>query len=192
MKIAIIGAGFVGESLARAVTKFGYEVMLSSRNPNSDKMQTLIHDIGSNVQAGTVEDTLAFSDIVAIALQYDDALEVVQTGDWSDKIVLDMTQGDMQKLQDLTGASVVKIFNSIGAEHYQNPVFAGINATMFYCGDDKTAKETVAKIAATINFSAIDAGDSSMGQHLVNLAQFWVALMQNGMGRDFAFKLIQK
>ena len=63
---------------------------------------------------------------------------------------------------------------------------------MFYCGDDKTAKETVAKIAATINFSAIDAGDSSMGQHLVNLAQFWVALMQNGMGRDFAFKLIQK
>ena len=97
MKIAIIGAGFVGESLARAVTKFGYEVMLSSRNPNSDKMQTLINDIGSNVQAGTVEDTLAFSDIVAIALQYDDALEVVQTGDWSDKIILDMTQGDMQK-----------------------------------------------------------------------------------------------
>jgi len=193
MKIAIMGAGFVGESLARALTKHAHDVMLSSRNPESEKIQALIADIGGKVQAGTIEETLAFSDIVAIALPTDAVADFARNaGDWSGKIVLDMTQGDMIALQEITGTSVVKIFNTIGAEHYQDPVFQGQNATMFYCGDDPEAKKVTAQIAADINFAAIDAGDSRMGEHLVNLARFWVALMLNGMGRDFAFKLIKK
>lgn len=192
MKLAIMGAGFVGESLARAVTKVGHEVMLSSREPNSEKMQNLIADMGSKAQAGTIAETLDFSDVVAIALPFDAALDVVQQGDWSEKIILDMTQGDMSELQAVTGAKVVKIFNTIGAEHYQDPIFNNINATMFYCGDDADAKSVAAQIAADIRFAAVDAGDASMSQHLVNLARFWIALMNNGMGRDFAFKLIKK
>ena len=192
MKIAIMGAGFVGESLARAVTKAGYEVMLSSRNLNSEKIQSLIADIGDKAQAGTVEETLAFSDVVALALQFDAALEVVKTGDWSGKVILDMTQGEMTQLQDASGTSVVKIFNSIGAEHYQDPDFNGLTASMLYCGDDDSAKEIAAKIASDIGFDAIDAGDASLGVHLANLAKLWVQLMLKGAGRDFAFKLIRK
>lgn len=193
MKISVMGAGFVGESFARAVTKVGHEVMLSSRNPHSEKMQTLIPDIGaSKTQAGTIEETLAFSDVVALALPFDAALEVVQQGDWSEKIVLDMTQGDLGELQAVCNGRVVKIFNSIGAEHYQDPIFESINATMFYCGDDVDAKKVASQIAADIRFAGVDAGDASMSHHLVNLARFWIALMNNGMGRDFAFKLIKK
>jgi len=193
MKIAIMGAGFVGESLARAVCKVGHNVMLSSRNPDSEKMRDLVADIGKNVEAGTVQETLAFSDVVALALPFDAARDVAHNaGDWSGKVILDMTQGDMTELQAITGASVVKIFNTIGAEHYQDPHFSGLSASMFYCGDDPDAKKIAAKIAADINFAAIDAGDSSMGHHLVNLAMFWITLMRNGMGRDFAFKVITK
>lgn len=193
MKIAIMGAGFVGESLARAVLKKGHEVMLSSRNPDSEKIQNLIADLGTSAYAGTPQETLAFSDVVAIALPFDAAIDVAHhAGDWSGKIVLDMTQGDMNELTGITGARVVKIFNSIGAEHYQNPQFEGGSATMFYCGDDSEAKQMAARIASDIGFAAHDAGDSSMAHHLVNLAMFWIALMRNGLGRDFAFRLVRK
>lgn len=193
MKIAILGAGFVGESLARALVSKGHEVMLSSRNPRNVKIQNLIADIGDKAHAGSLEDTLAFSEVVALALQWDIALEVIeQTGDWSQKIVLDMTQGDLIELQQRTGARVVKIFNSIGAEHYQNPRFHNHAATMFYCGNNNDAKQIAAYLASDLGFIAHDAGSADMWQHLVHLAQFWVALMENGMGRDFAFRLIRK
>ncbi|MGJ3238761.1 MAG: NADPH-dependent F420 reductase [Anaerolineae bacterium] len=192
MRLGIMGAGTVGESLARAVGKVGYEVMLSSREPESERMQALIESMHDKAQAGTVQETLAFGDVIALALPYEGALDVARTaGDWSGKVVLDMTQGDMVQLQEITGASVVKIFNTIGAEHYQDPVFKGQNAAMFYCGDDPQAKQIAARIAAQINFAAIDAGDASRAQHLINLARFWVTLSHD-FGRDFAFALLKK
>ena len=41
MKIGVIGAGFVGQSFAKALVAVGHEVMLSSRDPHSERMQSL-------------------------------------------------------------------------------------------------------------------------------------------------------
>lgn len=193
MQIAILGAGFVGESLARALIRAGHEVMLSSRTPQSETIRALIADLGEAAQAGTVQETLAYSDVVAVALPGDAALDVARSaGDWSGKVVLDMTQGDMQALQAITGAAVVKIFNTIGAEHYQDPVFSGEVATMLYCGDDAQAKRVAAQLATDIGFEPVEAGDASVGALLVNQARLWITLMRGGLGRDFAFRLIRK
>ncbi|HLA44069.1 MAG TPA: NAD(P)-binding domain-containing protein [Aggregatilineales bacterium] len=193
MKVAIIGAGFVGENLAHALIKVGHEVVLSSRTPDSEKIQTLIADLGEAARAGTVQATFAFSDVIAIALSWEAARGVAMgAGDWSGKILLDMTQGDSKELAELTGARVVKIFNTIGAEHYQNPDFNGQVASMLYCGDDAEAKRIAGQLATDIGFDAIDVGDLSMSVHLVNLARLWITLMRQSMGRDFAFKLIKK
>ena len=193
MKVAIMGAGFVGASLGTALVNAGHGIMFSSRDPASDKMQALISETGVAAHAGTVQETLAYSDVVVFALSWDGALDVAASaGDWSGKIILDMTQGDSAKLAEITGARVVKIFNTIGAEHYQNPDFGGLPATMYYCGDDADAKQTAAQLASDLGFDPFDAGDLSMNKHLVNLAMFWITLMRNGFGRDFAFKIIRK
>lgn len=196
MKISIMGAGFVGHSLGTALVKAGHEVMFSSRTPDSDKMQQLIGELGDNAHAGTVQETLAYSDVVAIAMNWDSIPDMVTSaGDWSGKIVLDMTQGTLSQLAELTGdtARLVKIFNTIGAEHYTDPVFSGQSATMFYCGDDAEAKAIAAQLASDIGFDAIDAGTASNDKHLVNLALFWIQFtIRDGNGRDFAFKLLQK
>jgi predicted dinucleotide-binding enzyme len=193
MKVAIMGAGFVGASLGTALVNAGHEIMFSSRDPASDKMQALISETGSSAHVGTVQETLAYSDVIAFALSWDAALDVAASaGDWSGKIILDMTQGDSLKLAEITGARVVKIFNTIGAEHYQNPDFSGLPATMYYCGDDADAKQTAAQLASDLGFDLFDAGDLSMNKHVVNLAMFWITLMRNGFGRDFAFKIIRK
>ncbi len=191
MKVAIMGAGFVGGSLAKGLTRAGHEVMLSSRNPQSEKIQTLLAEIGAGAQAGTIAETFAYSDVIALALGGDAVGDVIQKmDDWSGKIVLDMTQGSLRDLARITGTAVVKVFNSIGAEHYQTPDFDGQSATMLYCGDDADAKAIAAQLASDLGFDAIDAGDSSASDHLVNLARLWIHLaFQAGLGRDFAFKV---
>ena len=52
MNVSIIGAGFVGQSLGKALTRAGHHVMFSSRTPQSEKITALIAEIGANASAG--------------------------------------------------------------------------------------------------------------------------------------------
>lgn len=194
MKIGIIGAGFVGESLAHGLTKAGHSVMLSSRTPDSDKMQALIADIGDAASVGIPQATVDFSEVVALAVPTDAVDNFVQNVDGlSDKIILDMTQGDSESIAQITGARVVKIFNMVGAEHYQNPQFGDQAATMLYCGDAADAKQTAAQLASDLGFDAIDFGELAAYPHLVNLAYAWIHLaFRAGQGRDIAFKVLKR
>ncbi len=200
MKIGIIGAGTVGQSLARAVLPLGHEVMLSSRDPYSEKMQQLAAETGA--QVGTVGHTIAFGDVLAIALNWSAIPDVVGQGDWSGKVVMDMTNrfdggSGLSAAEDLAqmlpGAQVVKALNTIGAEHYTNPQFDGQSATMFIAGDSESAKKTVAELITHMGFDVVDTGNLSTAAHLEALAGLWVHLaFRTGMGRDVAFKLIKR
>jgi predicted dinucleotide-binding enzyme len=201
MKIGILGAGFVGSSFARAVLRVGHQVMLSSRTPDSPRMAQLIDELGSDAQAGTVAETLAFSDLIAVALRWDDIPDVVAQGNWAGKIVIDMTNrfgtpGDSSAAQDLarmTGAQVVKAFNTIGAEHFTDPMFDGQAASMLIAGDDAEAKQTVAALTEQLGFEVVDAGNLAAAVHVEGLAEVWVHLAYGtGHGRNVAFKLIRK
>ncbi|MDZ4763544.1 MAG: NAD(P)-binding domain-containing protein [Chloroflexota bacterium] len=199
MKIGILGAGLVGTNLAKALINAGHEVMLSSREPDGERMQKTIAGLGANARAGMVEDTLNYSNVVAIALDWDAIYDVVKVGDWTDKIVIDMTNrfGDHEspahELATLTKAHIVKAFNTIGAENYPNPTFGGIPATMFIAGDNTQAKHTVAELVRAIGFDLVDAGDLQAAHHLENLAAFWAHLaFRAGHGRAIAFKLLHR
>lgn len=205
MKIAIIGAGTVGESLARALAKAGHSVMLSSRNPNSDKMQSLVNSIGADAQAGTVAETLAFSDVVALAIRPDTLPDVVgASGNWAEKIVIDMmnrfdtaaadSAGSLaQDVATMTGARVVKALNTIGAEWYQDPKFGGQAASMLIAGDDAEAKQLVTGLLTELGFDVVDVGDLAATAHVENLATLWVHLaFRTELGRGFAFKIVKK
>jgi predicted dinucleotide-binding enzyme len=202
MNIGILGAGFVGQMFARAVLPLGHRVMLSSRTPDSGKMVQLAEELGSGAQIATVAETLVFGELIAVALSWDAIPDVVQQGDWTGKIVIDMTNrfGGGQAAsaaedlaQMVSGARVVKALNTIGAEHYLDPVFDGQAATMFIAGDDADAKKVVSDLISQIGFDVVDAGDLSKAVHLEALAAFWVYLaIRGGQGRGVAFKLLRK
>lgn len=205
MKVSIIGAGYVGSHLGKALVKAGHQVMFSSRTPHSDEMLALVAACGAGAYAGSTTDTLAFSDVVAVALRWDAVPDAVKSaGDWSGKIVIDMTnrfgplpQGSAgsaaQDLARLTGARVVKAFNIIGAEHYQNPIFSGQSATMLIAGDEVSAKEVVGRLASDIGFEVVDIGGLEFSSLLENLAALWVHLaFRGGLGREIAFKLLKR
>lgn len=199
MKVAIMGAGLVGTSLAKALINAGHEVMLSSRDPSGSRMQKVIAELGDRARAGTIAETLDFSEVVAVAIDWDAIPEVVAQGDWSAKIVIDMTNrmGDSNSpaldMARLTRGRVVKAFNTIGAEHFTNPKFKGEAATMFIAGDDMRAKSIVAELARSIGFDVVDAGDLQAARYLEMLAAFWGHLsFRAGHGRAIAFKLLRR
>jgi predicted dinucleotide-binding enzyme len=63
--------------------------------------------------------------------------------------------------------------------------------SLFYCGDDRTAKGAVAKLGEELWFEPVDAGPLVVARYLGPLACPWMQLANNcGMGPEIAFTLI--
>src|SRR5256885_11376378 len=68
MKIGVIGAGHIGGTIGGLWTKAGHPVFVSSRHPEA--LQDLGARLGPLAQAGTVDQAIAFGDVVFIAVPY--------------------------------------------------------------------------------------------------------------------------
>ncbi len=203
MNIGILGAGNVGSALGRGWAKEGHAIMFSSRNPQSEKMQSLIGDIGANAQAGTVADTVAFGTVIVVAIGWDALPDLLRSvHDWSGKIIIDATNrfgpgpagsvgSAAEDIAHITGAPVVKAFNTIGAENMDHPDFGDQVPTMFIAGDDAAAKSTVKTLTEALGFEVVDAGPLSNAAMLEELVKLWIALARGGYGRRIAFKLLR-
>jgi predicted dinucleotide-binding enzyme len=67
-KIGVIGSGKIGSTIGGLWVKAGHPVMFSSRHP--EELKDLVAGLGSLAQAGTVEQAIAFGDVLFIAVPY--------------------------------------------------------------------------------------------------------------------------
>lgn len=164
MKIAIIGNGNVGSGLANVLSKTQHEVSAYGR--------------ADDLAAAVTE-----ADIVILATPYGAAAEIAEQADFTGKIVVDVSNPvteDFSALQLGTttsaaeaiaalvpGASVVKAFNTIFAQHYAGDLkLDGLPLQTFVASDDETARETVKTLAAEAGFEPVDAGPLSAARQL--------------------------
>ncbi|MGV2181461.1 NADPH-dependent F420 reductase [Rhizobium rhizogenes] len=181
VRIALIGAGRMGQAIARLASAAGNDVILTnSRGP--DTIVDLARELGANVSAASVIDAVATADLVILATpwrQTKQAVSVVK--DWNGKIVVDTTNNragpeifDIGGIPSslvvagyLPGARLVKAFNHnaihVFAEALANN--SGANA-LYISGDDPEAKKVVAEFIAGIGGEAIEAGDLKTGARL--------------------------
>jgi hypothetical protein len=68
MKIGIIGAGQIGSTIGGLWIKAGHPVFFSSRHPA--ELKDLVAGLGPLAQAGTVDQAIAFGDVVLMAVPY--------------------------------------------------------------------------------------------------------------------------
>jgi len=208
MRIGIIGAGSVGGALGQGWGRAGHEVMFGVRDAVHPKVAKLVEQTGT--KAGTVAEAAAFGEVVAFATPWEATEDAVRSaGDLRGKIVLDCTNPLAPQLAGLTlghttsageqvaawasGARVVKIFNTTGANNMANPDFHGTAATMFYCGDDADAKTVASRLATELGFDPVDAGKLEQARLLEPLALLWIRLAYvQQMGREIAFKLLRR
>ncbi len=209
MKISILGAGNVGGTLGKSWANKGHEVFFGVRNPDDEKIQSLIEDIGNNARAGTNEEAIANSNIIVLALPWQVVPKVLKTADFTNKIIIDATNpltpdfsgleigfdtsGAEKVAEWATGAKVFKSFNQTGWENMQNPVYNGKASVMLVCGDDDEAKKTVLQLVSDIGFEPVDAGKLEAARLIEPFGMTWIHLaMKQGLGRDWALQIVRR
>jgi 8-hydroxy-5-deazaflavin:NADPH oxidoreductase len=171
--VGIIGAGRLGQAMARTARRAGREVVIAnSRGPES--LASVVSNLGEGVSAGTVDEA-ASAAIVVIAVPWDRVPEAVQGLDWNGQIVIDATNDwaaddlngrtSSELVADLVaGARVVKAANTLGADVLSSdPHEAGGRRVIFVSGDDADAKAEVVALFQDAGFAAIDLGDLATG-----------------------------
>ena len=68
LSIGTIGAGHIGSTIGGLWVKNGHKVLFSSRHP--EELKDLVSGLGPLAQAGTVEQAIAFGDVVLLTVPY--------------------------------------------------------------------------------------------------------------------------
>jgi len=164
MRAAVIGNGNVGSGLSRILGEAGHEVTTIGRN---DDLSTAV----------------AKAEVVVVATPYGAIADLAGKADFSGKTVIDVSNPvteDFSGLQvghktsaaeeiasRLSGATVVKAFNTVFAQHYGTGLKVnGQPLQTFVAGDDEAARETVKALAAEIGLEPVDAGPLANARYL--------------------------
>lgn len=215
MKIGILGSGDVGQTLGRGFTAKGHEVKLGTRDPKAEKVRAWVEKTGGKASAGTFAEAAAFGELVVLATLWtgtENAIKLADPKNLSGKVVIDATnpldfsQGMPPKLavagsdsagervqKWLSGAKVVKAFNTVGNAHMVNPQFPGGPPDLFICGNDEGAKRAVSDLCRTIGWPpAVDLGGIESSRYLEPMCLVWVLYGARNHSWNHAFKLLRK
>jgi 8-hydroxy-5-deazaflavin:NADPH oxidoreductase len=166
--VGIIGAGHIGQVMARIALRAGRQVVIAnSRGPES--LAQLVQELGGGVSAATVEDAAA-ADIVVVAVMWSDVPQAVEGLEWGGRIVIDPTNDfdptdldgrtSSEIVADLVApARVVKAGNTVGAPVLgSDPHQGGGQRVIFVSGDDAEAKSEVGTLFEDAGFFVVDLG----------------------------------
>jgi hypothetical protein len=166
--IGIIGAGRIGQAMARIALRAGRPVVISnSRGPET--LASVLETLGDGVSAGTVEQA-STAPIVVLAVPWGNVRDAVQGLEWNTQIVIDATNDfdpsdlngriSSEVVADLVSpARVVKGANTFEAALLaSDPQEAGGRRVIFLSGDDADAKSEVTSLFENAGFVTIDLG----------------------------------
>lgn len=193
-KVGIIGSGIVAQALGNGFLKYGYEVMLSSRD--LAKIKDWKEKAGSQAHIGSFADAAKFGKIVVLAVKgivAADAIEEAGPQNLQWKTVIDATnpiaesapengvlkfftsldESLMERLQtQFPEVHFVKAFNSIGNAFMVDPAFKE-KPTMFICGNNDASKKEVYNILIKFGWEVEDMGKDTAARAIEPLCMLW-------------------
>ena len=201
--ITIVGAGAVGTNLATRLAEVGHTVRFAARNPTSDKVETARAATGLDVV--DLDQAANGADVVILAVPYGAVVDTVAAlGDTGDAILVDATNtvgsalppGVTTIVDVIAGANpeatIVKAFNTIGAEAFLQPKVDGTALFLPVVGDDGAA-DTVAALAADMGLDSLVIGGRDTVHLLESFAALWIHMaFPAGQGRDFGFARLHR
>ncbi|HEY3255932.1 MAG TPA: NAD(P)-binding domain-containing protein [Polyangiaceae bacterium] len=216
MKIGVLGAGQVGQTIGKKLIELGHEVKLGSRTASAEAGRAWADKLGSRATHGTFAETAAFGELLFNCTPGQASLEVLAAaGDANlgSKVLIDVSNplafskgrpptlfvGNDDSLAECIQRAhpelkVVKTLNTVNCEVMVDAarVAAG-DHTMFLCGNDADAKATVRELL-TGSFGwrdVIDLGDISNARATEALLPIWVRLWGVLKTGDFNVKVVR-
>jgi hypothetical protein len=190
VKIAVIGAGFVGGVLGRALSNAGHTVTFGSRHPDGE------FDAGSG-RVATVAEALVGAEVAILALP---AVAVEQfaaehRAELDGMLVIDATNRFGQPVGNSRallppGVRYARAFNTLGGENLANPVFPDGRADMFFSAP-AADRQTVETVIEGVGLGPVYVGEDA--EALIDgFFLLWVALaVTQGRGRRLALRLLE-
>ncbi|MGA2520286.1 MAG: NAD(P)-binding domain-containing protein [Acidimicrobiales bacterium] len=192
MDIAVIGTGFIGGTLGRALSSNGHTVTFGSRHPESDAVA------GATVAAVTSPATaLESADVVILAVPGAAVDDLARTNAEAiaGKLVIDATNRMGEAVANARASlpptvRYARAFNTLGGENMADPIFADGPADMFFSSppDDRATVEAVIE-GVGLRPVYVGADEEAIIDCLFRL---WIALaMKQGRGRRLALRLLE-
>lgn len=186
LKIATLGAGHIGSTLGTLWVQAGHPVMFSSRHP--EDLKGLVEGLGRLAHTGTVQEALAFADVVLLAVPYralpqigNDHAPALATK----ALILDATNpivardgeiatwarekgAGLAAAELLPGARLVRAFNAINYAKLPDAAHRpGERIGMPMAGDDANALALASSLVREIGFEPVVIGSLAMGRYLI-------------------------
>lgn len=191
MDIAIIGTGFIGTTLGRALADAGNHVTFGSRHPGDDDVAVAGATIAS------VGEAMAGSDVIILAVPGPAVPDLVaRDGDGlAGKLVIDATNQMGAPVANAraslpTTVRYARAFNTLGGENFADPVFTDGRADLFFSTPEDD-RRTVEEVIEGVGLRPVYVGEDQ--EAIIDaLFQLWIALaMKQGRGRRLAFRLLE-
>jgi predicted dinucleotide-binding enzyme len=177
MKIAIIGTGAIGGTIAKKLTKVGHKVKVTNTSPISVLEETATN-LGA--KAATIQEVVKDVDVVIISIPtiaipnlpkdlfkgLPKETVVIDTSNYypyRDGVIEQLIKGKLESVwvSELLGRSVIKAFNNLLSYTLEYKGLSKGNenrVAMAISGDDEKAKKIVSKLIDNIGFDTVDAG----------------------------------
>lgn len=212
MKIAFIGIGNVGFAIANSLQKSGHQIMVATRNKNSESLKNALQR-NAEFKVKSVQDAVNESDIVFLATPYQANESALNGIKFNSKPLVDCTnpigmgpnglkhglnseKSGSEVVQELApDAKVVKAFSVYGYENFIDSSFPKYNVkpTMLICGNDRDAKVKVSALLDELGYFATDTGNLTQALHLEHMTLLWVKMVRvNGHHPNFVWAYLEK
>jgi predicted dinucleotide-binding enzyme len=196
MKITFVGHGKVGAPLAHHLQRAGHHVTLAAGDPHAASVKKVL---GRNAHLAVAPPKAAVeaADVVFLATPFHANEEVARAlaHELGGKILVDCTNpvgadlrhglgsahSGSEALQKLLPATrVVKAFSIYGFENFEDSAYPGhsVRPMMMYCGNDATAKKTVARLIDQLGWEPFDVGGLDQALHLEHMTLLWVRMVR--------------
>jgi predicted dinucleotide-binding enzyme len=212
-KIAVLGGGSVGSTLAKALSDSQQQVVIAARNPTKTKAKLLEAKLDELIVEASA-DALKTADVVILATpgaaQDADIQALAKSlGDTTNKIIIDATNplgpfpeglnvrwdkttsGGEVLAAALPTAKVYKAFNTVGVEHMKS----ALGKDMMFAGDaDEASLQIVEDIIKGVGFKPFYVGPIPYARNLEAIAELWIHMAIPPLGartttRNFWFAI---
>ncbi|MFO0569756.1 MAG: NAD(P)-binding domain-containing protein [Polyangiaceae bacterium] len=214
MKIAVLGTGMVGTTIADKLVALGHEVRMGARSADNEKAKAWAAAAGSKGSQGTFADAAAFGELafnctlgagtldavrsVGSALDGKILVDISNPLDFSAGMPPTLFSGNTDSLGEqlqraLPNVKVVKALNTINCQIMVDAGRLKGEHDVFMSGNDKEAKGRVAEILrGWFGWkSVIDLGDISTARGTESYLPLWVRLWGALGTADFNIKIVR-
>jgi len=216
MKIAVLGTGAVGTTIASKLIELGHEVMIGSRSKTNEKAISFVNKFDTKATNGTFEEAAFFGEIIFNCIKGEFAIEALKSAEKGirNKILIDVsipvnthngaplslipelcnTNSLGEEIQNnFPDTKVVKTLNTMWNTLMISPsMLKNGDHTNFICGNDEEAKDKVKNLLKEIGWqeeTILDLGDivGSRGTEAVVL--LWLRIWGATIG-TFSLKVV--